>query len=390
MSSLIPHSSHLVIACGGTGGHLFPGVAVGAEWLARGGTVTLVVSEKEIDQVALQGETRFGVLRLPALGSGQGSALQVASSLWSSYTRCRSAFADRTPHAVLAMGGFTSVAPMLAGRRAGAALFLHDSNAIPGRANRWLSLLTDEAFVAFEQAKRCLRTAQVQRTGTPVRPQFVRPDSPAAARVALGLDPSRPVLLVMGGSQGAHGINEALLNSLPALVGGWPELQFLHLTGKADREVVESRYRELSAEAVVLPFLSDIHLALGAADLVVSRAGGSSLAEFAAVQLPPILIPLPSAADDHQTANAQAFSNAGAGIWLPQRRAVDGRLTDCILSLGQEPQKLAQLRTHLAALHVADAAKQIVDRVAAHLQFCEPRCAEGGVGAASGWFSAHP
>ena len=99
------------------------------------------------------------------------------------------------------MGGFTSVVPILAGRSSGALLFLHDSNALPGRANRWISLLADESFVGFEQAKPRLSTTQVRRTGTPVRPQFYRPDTPALARVALGLDPLRPVLLVMGGAK---------------------------------------------------------------------------------------------------------------------------------------------------------------------------------------------
>jgi UDP-N-acetylglucosamine--N-acetylmuramyl-(pentapeptide) pyrophosphoryl-undecaprenol N-acetylglucosamine transferase len=378
MSDSTSFSSHLVIACGGTGGHLFPGVAVGGEWLLRGGEVTLVVSEKEIDQVALQGESRFRVARLPALGSGQGSWFRLLSGLWASGARCRSMFRERPPQAVLAMGGFTSLAPILAGRRVGAGLFLHDSNAIPGRANRWLSLLTDEAFVGFEQAGRRLRTAQVHRTGTPVRPEFVRPVSASPARLALGLDPSGPVLLVMGGSQGAHGVNEAVLKSLPALLAAWPDLQFLHLTGKADFAAVNSRYQEFSAKAVVLPYLAEMHLALAAADLAVSRAGGSSLAEFAAMQLPAVLIPLPTAADDHQTANAQAVSAARAGIWLPQRQALDGRLAEVVLSLGRDSQRLMQMKTRLAEMHVADAARRIADRMAAHLQLSAPRGAAGG------------
>lgn len=386
MSVISSNKSHLVIACGGTGGHLFPGVAVGVEWLARGGTVTLVISEKEIDQVALGDEKRFDLLKLPAVGLGQGSALKVVLSLARSYTRCRSAFAHRSPQAVLAMGGFTSMAPMLAGRRSGAALFLHDSNAIPGRANRWLSLLVDEAFVGFEEAKRRLRTTQVHRTGTPVRPAFSQPHSSVAARTQLGLDPDRPVLLIMGGSQGAHGVNESMLRALPTLRAEWPELQFVHLSGKADLQLVESRYRELGAQAVIRPFLAEIHVALAAADMVVSRAGGSSLAEFAAMQVPPLLIPLPSAADDHQTANARAFSNAGAGICLSQREALAGRLTDQVLSLRREPRRREQMSSRLSEFYVADSAKRIVDRMAAHLQFSET----GRTLPASSLFCVHP
>ena len=371
MSVLPSESKHLVIACGGTGGHLFPGIAVGTEWLQRGGEVTLVVSEKEIDQVALQGETRFKLLRLPALGSGQGSLVRIGSRLWSSYSRCRSAFLSHRPHAVLAMGGFTSVAPILAGRSVGASLFLHESNAFPGRANRWLSLLADEAFVGFHQARKRLRTARVRCTGTPVRSGFVRPDSPAPARVALELDPLRPVLLVMGGSQGAHGVNEAILKALPMLEMAAPELQFLHLTGKADFDLVDSAYRRMVVKAVVHPFLSDMNRVLGAADLVVSRAGASSLAEFAAMQTPPVLIPLPTAADDHQTMNARAFADAGAGICLPQQKAMDGQLAECILSLWRAPDRLTQMRKALAHVHVPDAARQIADRIQALLPIFE-------------------
>ena len=369
MISQLEQSPHLVIACGGTGGHLFPGVAVGAEWLRRGGRATLVVSEKEIDQVALQGETRFRILKLPALGTGQGSLLAIGRGLWRSYRTCCQSFAELPPQAVLAMGGFTSVAPILAGRRHGAALFLHDSNAIPGRANRWLSLLTDEAFVGFEQARAHLRTALTLPTGTPVRPQFSRPESPAPARVALGLDPLRPVLLVMGGSQGARGINDATLQALPTLQAAAPELQFLHLTGAADAERVQARYQELQIKAVVRPFLAEMHLALAAADLVISRAGASSLAEFAAMGLPAILIPYPSAADDHQTANAEVFVQQGAALRLSQRQALAGQLANAVISLWQAPTRLAEMKARALAGHVPDAAQRMVDRIESCLRF---------------------
>ena len=177
---------------------------------------------------------------------------------------------------------------------------------------------------------------------------------------------------------------------MPALALASPELQFLHLTGNADFDSVGSRYRERSVSAVVLPFLSDIHLALGAADLVVSRAGGSSLAEFAAMQLPSVLIPLPSAADDHQTVNAQAFSSAGGAVWLGQRRAMDGQLADCVSPSWQSREKLAQMRRQLAGLHVPDSARQIADRIAYHLPSNEPLCTPGGSHPAPGLFRALP
>ncbi len=361
--------SRVAIACGGTGGHLFPGIAVAAELHSRGTSVTLIVSEKEVDQLALRGENRFEILKLPAIGLGRQNRLAFLQGVWRSYGVCRRAFAARRPQAVLAMGGFTSVAPVLAGRSIGATLFLHDSNAIPGRANRWLSLLVNEAFIGFSEASSRLRSAKVSVTGTPVRAELVRPLSPAPSRVALGLDPLRPVLLVVGGSQGAQGVNDALLSALPTLVREAPEVQYLHLTGSADLARVEEGYRALQIAAVVRPFLSEMELGLGASSLAISRAGASSLAEFAAVRLPAILIPYPTAADDHQTANARAVAATGAAVWMSQKQALDGELAGCVIALVRDSARLEQISKELVVWHAADAARRIADRI------CRPESA---------------
>ena len=355
--------SRVAIACGGTGGHLFPGIAVAAELHSRGTLVTLIVSEKEVDQLALRGENRFEILKLPAIGLGRQNRLAFLQGVWRSYGVCRRAFAAMRPQAVLAMGGFTSVAPVLAGRSIGATLFLHDSNAIPGRANRWLSLLVNEAFIGFSEASSRLRSAKVSVTGTPVRAELVRPLSPAPSRVALGLDPLRPVLLVVGGSQGAQGVNDALLSALPTLVREAPEVQYLHLSGSADLARVEKGYRALQIAAVVRPFLSEMELGLGASSLAISRAGASSLAEFAAVRLPAILIPYPTAADDHQTANARAVAATGAAVWMSQKQALDGELAGCVIALVRDSARLEQISKALVVWHAADAARRIVDRI---------------------------
>ena len=353
----------MAIACGGTGGHLFPGIAVGTELIGRGVQVRLMVSEIEVDQLALKGETRFDVTRLPSVGMGQRGTIRLLTGLWKSYRECRSQFKNYKPSAVLAMGGFTSVAPLLAGKRCGAALFLHDSNAIPGRANRWLSSWVTEAFVGFHEASHFLKSRRVTRTGTPVRDSFIAPASPSAARIALELDPTRPVLLITGGSQGARAINDAIVDSLESLSEQLPELQYLHLTGAADRQAVQLAYQRLNLSARVHPFLASMDLALSAATLAVSRAGGSSLAELAAMRVPAILIPYPSAADDHQTANAQAFAKVHAAFHLTQTEAVSGKLPDAILRLLRDPASSQQMRQGLAQWHVADSARQISNSI---------------------------
>src|SRR5262249_47238080 len=152
-----------------------------------------------------------------------------------------------------------------------------------------------------------------------------------SCRLALGLDASRPVLLVMGGSQGASGINELVTQALASLRQAAPELQYLHLTGPSDLEKVQAAYAAQKCPALVRPFLTEMELALGAATLAVSRAGGSSLAELAAMRLPAILVPYPFAADNHQYYNARALSDAGAALLLAQNTATSQTMGEAIL-----------------------------------------------------------
>lgn len=370
-----PASRLLVaIACGGTGGHVFPGLAVGLELAARGSQVLLLVSEKQVDQQALGAAGGLEAIPLPAVGLTARRPGAFALGLWRSWRRVRELFRQRPPAAVLSMGGFTSAAPLLAGRACGARTFLHESNAIPGRANRWLARWVDAAFVAFPIAAQRLRCRQVIVTGTPVRLQF-QPTDPAACRTALGLEPERPTLLIMGGSQGAHRINQLIIEALPVLLEAQPRLQFIHLTGQADFECVRAAYAARGARAAVHAFLAQIHLALGAATVAVSRAGGSSLAELAAMQVPAVLIPYPHAADNHQLANARILADAGAAVLLEQAQATGPTLAAQLLALLQQPLRCAALSQQLARWHSPNAAAQIAQAVLASvLTETEPHC----------------
>lgn len=321
----------VAIACGGTGGHLFPGLAVG-EVLSRAGcAITLLVSPKEVDQHAVRDIRGMEIVTLPAVGFS-GNPVAFARGFWRSFRAARAEFWLRKPAAVLAMGGFTSAPPALAGRTLGASVFLHESNTVPGRANRWLARWVREAFVGFEESSARLAASRVTCTGTPVRPAFV-PGDTAASRAALGLDTGRPVLLVMGGSQGARGVNEAVLAAVPGLRASCPGLQFLHLTGTQDYDVVRGGYARLGAPAVVRPFLREMHLAMAAATAAVSRAGASSLAEIAAMRLPSLLVPYPAAADNHQWFNARSFAGTGAAACVSQDTLTSTALTASVVPL---------------------------------------------------------
>ncbi|MCC7377000.1 MAG: undecaprenyldiphospho-muramoylpentapeptide beta-N-acetylglucosaminyltransferase [Verrucomicrobiales bacterium] len=345
-----PPPIRVVIACGGTGGHLYPGMAVAERLFERGAAVTLAVSEKEVDQRAVRDDARFEILTLPAVGFSLGRAVPFAVRVWRSIGMCHRRFRENPPAAVLSMGGFTSAAPVLAGRRLRLPVFLHEANAIPGRANRWLARLATRCYVLFPEAARRLAHRDVRVVGMPVRPSFQASDA-GSCRLALGLRPNQPVLLVMGGSQGAHAINTAMVAAAPRVLASCADLQILHLTGVTDEPVVRAAYAEAGVPAKVRAFLTEMELALGAADLVVSRSGASSLAEFAAMGVPPILIPFPHAADDHQDANARSVEAAGGAVVLRQRDAGGERLAAEILALLTDSERRESVRRGLAAWH---------------------------------------
>ena len=220
-----------VIACGGTGGHLFPGIAVAEVLRERGHEVMLFISEKDIDALALSGRTNFRVEKLPTVGLPSpfspaffGFIRRFNESL----SLCRSLYRKFKPQVVLGMGGFTSTAPVLAGRIRGIATFIHESNAIPGKANRLTARIVNAVMLGFKECAPFFPKTHTEVTGTPVRTELVRLDR-KVARQKLGLQEDLPTLLVMGGSQGASGINQALIKSLPFLQG--VPFQVIHLSG---------------------------------------------------------------------------------------------------------------------------------------------------------------
>ena len=355
-----PQSPFIAIACGGTGGHLFPGLAVAHELQQYRCDVALLVSPKEVDREAVKSAPGMEILTLPAVALQGGNYFSFAASGVKSLFAARKLFRRHRPQAVLAMGGFTSAAPLLVAKAMGVKTFLHESNSFPGRANRLLSRFVDGAFIGFPEAGAHLKARKVTVTGTPVRPQF-QPRDPAACRAALGLDPDRLTILVVGGSQGASGLNEMILSALPRLAGkNW---QWLHLTGSGDFAKMRAAYAARGIKAVVKPFLPEMDLALNAATAAVSRAGASSLAEMAAMRLPSLLVPFPAAADNHQFLNAAAFAQNGAARLLEQRDSTPERLAAMLTELAGDSTTRSSVQRALAQRHVPRAAEQIAERM---------------------------
>jgi UDP-N-acetylglucosamine--N-acetylmuramyl-(pentapeptide) pyrophosphoryl-undecaprenol N-acetylglucosamine transferase len=214
----------------------------------------------------------------------------------------------------------------------------------------------NDAFVGFPEAGARLKARKISATGTPVRSKF-QPREVSECCVALGLDPIRPTILIMGGSQGASGLNEMILSALPLLAQkNW---QWLHLTGVSDFEKVKAAYSARGFRAVVKPFLAEMELALGAATASVSRSGASSLAEIAAMRLPSLLVPYPAAADNHQFFNASAFEKTGAAKLLEQKNSTPGKIAAILTALVEDETVRAKMQSALAQWHAPKAAEQI-------------------------------
>ncbi|HZF02183.1 MAG TPA: undecaprenyldiphospho-muramoylpentapeptide beta-N-acetylglucosaminyltransferase [Methylomirabilota bacterium] len=393
MNSLKKKSPFVAIACGGTGGHLFPGIAVAEELKKRGCKIALLISPKDVDQQAVKSAQGFEIFTFPAVGLQNRNYFSFAKSFWNSFRASRKIFKTQTPDAVLAMGGFTSAPPVLAARKLGAKTFLHESNTIPGRANRFLSRFVDEAFVGFPEAAARLRAKKISCTGTPVRPQFCSSGHESAhfenqnrltsaatienCRAALELDPNRPTILVMGGSQGASGLNEMILSALPLLAGkNW---QWLHLTGTNDFEKVKSAYASRGTKAVMKPFLAEMDMALGAATVSVSRSGASSLAEIAAMRLPSLLVPFPAAADNHQFFNALAFDKTGAAKLLEQKNSTPEKTAAILSELVESETARSKMQAALAQWHAPKAAEEIAENILSEIAQQQEKAAQSKV-----------
>jgi len=350
----------LVIACGGTGGHLFPGLAVAEAWVARGGRALLLVSEKRIDREASRKYADFRFETIPAAlkpATFSPRMIPFLWGLWRTIGRCGGLLREFEAAAVLGMGGFTSLPPVVAAKRAGLPAFVHDSNALPGKANRITSRWCREVFVGFEATCRHFPSKPCVVTGTPVRAELRELPSRAEAAARFGLDPERPTLLVMGGSQGARRLNTLMVEA-PLAEG----VQVLHIAGPGDEERVESQLDGRGGYEV-LGFCDDMASAYAVADAVVARSGASSLTEIGQLGLPSLLVPYPYAADDHQTANARVFSEAGAALLEQEAELTPERLGERLATM-LEPSRRAEMAAAAKKLAVEDAAGRVCEAIA--------------------------
>ena len=352
----------IVFAGGGTGGHLYPGIAVARALLARvpDATVTFVGTAAGIESRVVPREGfALDVIRSAGLkGKSLTSLARGLSLLPASAVDAWGVLARRRPAVVIGVGGYSSgpVVGLAVLRRI--PTLLMEQNAVPGLTNRLLASLVSAAAVTYEESLAAFGNKAFV-AGNPVRPEFFREEAyaehsspPEAARV-----------LVFGGSQGAHAINVAMVEAAPRLAAAAPPVAITHQSGERDLEMVRDGYRRARLEARVEPFLFAMDREMKAADLVVCRSGATTLAELTAAARPSILIPFPGATDDHQRRNASALARSGAARMIEQRELTGDRLAHEIVSLVNDDTARRRMAMAAATLARPDAANVIVDRV---------------------------
>jgi UDP-N-acetylglucosamine--N-acetylmuramyl-(pentapeptide) pyrophosphoryl-undecaprenol N-acetylglucosamine transferase len=355
-----------VIAGGGTGGHLYPGIAVAREVMRRrpDARVSFAGTARGIEARVLPREgfeldvIRSGGLKGKSIVDRARGAWLIPLGLADAW-RLLSA---RRPHLVIGVGGYSSGPVVLAAALRRIPTMLLEQNAVPGLTNRLLSSVVRAAAVTFE-ASRPFFGDRAFVSGNPVRPEFFQ--APDQAPPAATAGASGPRVLVFGGSQGAHAINVAMSEAAATLAAASPRPHVVHQTGERDVESVRTAYRQAGLPAHVEPFLFDMGRRLRAADLVVCRAGATTLAELTAAGKPSILIPLPTATDDHQRKNAEALAAEGAADVLLQSEATGERLAARILALASDGLRRERMSRAARALAKPDAARVIVDRALA-------------------------
>ncbi|MEW6220077.1 MAG: undecaprenyldiphospho-muramoylpentapeptide beta-N-acetylglucosaminyltransferase [Thermodesulfobacteriota bacterium] len=350
----------VLLTGGGTGGHLFCGIAL-AERLAQrqpAAEVLFLCTERPLDAEALAraGLPHQALACRPLKGMALRSLLAAVAGLPAAVLAAWRVMRAFGPEVAVGVGGYVTGPVLVAARLAGIPTAIHEQNAVPGLTNRWLGRLVDRIFVSLPGSERQFAAGRTLLTGNPVRPALI-----AAAGQPREKAPGA-TLLVLGGSQGATRVNELVVAALRL---GRQELppgfRLIHGTGQADLSRVRAAYADLGVSARVEAFFTDMAEVYRQADLLICRAGATTLAEITLFGLPALFIPYPYAADDHQTRNARLVAGAGGGLVLPQAELTPERLAEALLALLREPARLAAMGRATGSLARPEAADTILD-----------------------------
>lgn len=359
-----------VFAGGGTGGHLAPGIAV-AEQLRRENPdcrIRFVGSGRPVERQMLEPTGfEFSSCETLPLTALRRQPFRFLRSHWKAYLAARRSILEDRPTAIIGLGGFASVPLALAARRCGVPGLLLEQNTVPGRANRWLSRWHPICLTFQESTRYLSRRAVTHLTGNPLREEVYRI---AASRHGLALE--KKTLLVLGGSLGSRQINESVLQAVRQHSAEFADWKIVHQTGPDGAEEARRVYASKDIAHEVEPFFADLPSRLAGATLAFARAGATTLTELAAVGIPAVLMPYPTAADDHQTHNAQYFVDAGAAsiVTSPDRSFTPIDISTILCPLLADQQQLRSMSMAMKTLALPNAATEVV-RVLSHFGDCK-------------------
>jgi UDP-N-acetylglucosamine--N-acetylmuramyl-(pentapeptide) pyrophosphoryl-undecaprenol N-acetylglucosamine transferase len=346
-----------ILAGGGTGGHVIPALAIAQELKKDYAAEVLFVGTARGIENRLVPAAGFplqlievGALKNVSITTRLKTTLDLPRAIWRAWRM----LAEYRPGVVIGVGGYASGPMMLAAALSGTPTLAFEPNVVPGFANRLVAPMVTAAAVHFEETCRYFRRCQV--TGVPVREAFFKVPASEMTQAC--------TLLVFGGSQGAHAINQVILDSLPHLCEKLPQLHIIHQTGERDYNDAKSIYERSGASAEVYRFIDDMPAMFAQANLVLCRSGASTVAEVTAAGKPAIFVPFPRAADDHQTFNARALERAAAAIVLQEAKLTSERLIDTITSLVKDCGRLKKMGLEARKLSHPNAAGEIAEMAA--------------------------
>jgi UDP-N-acetylglucosamine--N-acetylmuramyl-(pentapeptide) pyrophosphoryl-undecaprenol N-acetylglucosamine transferase len=344
-----------ILAGGGTGGHVIPALAIANELKkSYGAEILFIGTARGIENRLVPAAgyplklVRVGALKNVSLMTRAKTAFDLPRAVWDA-GRMLNEFA---PDVVIGVGGYASGPAMLAAVLKHIPTLAFEPNVVPGFANRMVAKFVSGAAVHFEETAEYFRRAEV--TGVPVRQAFF--DIPVLSNKLRG---GVPTVLVFGGSQGAHAINDAMIRCLPELRKQAPDIHIIHQTGERDYNDALVAYKSLGENAEVFKFIEDMPTAFSRADLVVCRSGASTVAEIAAAAKPAIFVPFPRAADDHQRINAEALARSGAAVVVEESKLEGVWLAETIAALLNDPPRLAAMGAAAREMAHPNAARDI-------------------------------
>lgn len=353
-------SKRFIIAGGGTGGHIFPAIAI-AHALQQQvpGCAILFVGAKGKMEMEKVPQAGFQIEGLDIAGFNRSSLIKnlgLPLKLLKSFWQVRRILNRFRPDAVIGVGGYATFPVLRLAQSRGIPTFIHESNSFAGKANQWLGKRAVRVFVATDGMEKFFPAEKIIVTGNPVRRQIAQMAiSRQAAHAAFGLNPDRTTLLVVGGSLGARSINEAIDAGMEQLLQAG--LQVIWQTGKLYIQQAQNRCAGMKG-VWVSDFIGNLETAYAAADIMVARAGAMTIAEICTVGLPAVLVPYPHAAEDHQTVNAQHLVDKNAALLVPDAAAAT-QLVPTVVALAQDRPRQQQLRQQARKLAMPDAAGKV-------------------------------